>query len=113
MTAPSRLPADCYSGTRPRPAISRYDFILNAAGDGIDLRRGQPDAWTEQVDGDLIELTATIPFDPANSELRLDILPAVATGLSNEYTVAATGSIVLADIAIEYATTGSPAEPSP
>ncbi|WP_417478105.1 acyltransferase family protein [Maricaulis sp.] len=91
----------------------RYDFILNAAGDGIDLRRGQPDAWTEQVDGDLIELTATIPFDPANSELRLDILPAVATGLSNEYTVAATGSIVLADIAIEYATTGSPAEPSP
>ncbi|WP_417488817.1 acyltransferase family protein [Maricaulis sp.] len=91
----------------------RFDFIVNAQGDGVDLRRGQPETWTAQVDDDFIQLTATIPFDPANSELRLDILPAVATLLNDDYSVTATGSILLADFAINYATIGAPAEPSP
>ncbi|WP_417494738.1 acyltransferase family protein [Maricaulis sp.] len=80
----------------------RYDFLASESGESLGLRRGQPESWSATVEGDMITLTATIPFQPGTSTLRLDILPGAALASENSYNVAATGSIVLADLALAY-----------
>ncbi|WP_417490884.1 acyltransferase family protein [Maricaulis sp.] len=78
----------------------RSDFLANEDGDGLGLRRGRLDDWSATLEGDIITLTATIPFEPGSSTLRIDLLPAAALASETEYAVAATGSIVLSDLAI-------------
>ncbi len=88
---------------------NRYDFLSGPGGEGLTQHRGNSDEWTVRADANTIQLTAAIPFQPGVSGLRFDILPAAALADDEAYSEAATGAVVLVDLAIQYAT----AQPAP